>query len=502
MSRNQVTSLIDYMPNLLAYAMLYLWPLIMLGLFKKLSPDRALIWSFLGAFMFLPARVEIDLPLIPTLDKYTIPSLTALVICLTLVKQRIRILPPSTLASIFMIGYVLSPFATLLNNREPFIDGVVFLPGLSLRDAISASMGYAIVLIPFILGFNLLTTREARHNFLTAYMFAGLVYSIPVLLEIRLAPQFSYWVYGYYTELFGQQIRFGGFRPVVFMGHGLTVAFFMLMTVISTAILLRGSDSKTRVFYGFAFVYLLLVLIGCKTVGPLLFAALFLPVILFTGLKVKAWTLTFCALLVLIYPVLRSTDVIPTEELVAYAELIQEERAQSLEFRFQNENLLLNHAARKPVFGWGFWDRNRLWDPETGRGLTVTDGYWIIVIGVLGWTGYIFVFGLLTLPLFRLWRQRKTMGRDEHYMTYGTALLLAINLLELLPNSLIITMTWLLAGLLLASSFQKNKIETDVPATETTRDDDSLRPKHIRKPRGHRPDFTASPEKFQRHRRV
>ena len=71
-------------------------------------------------------------------------------------------------------------------------------------------------------------TTVGRHNFLTAYMIAGLIYSLPMLLEIRFAPQFSYWFYGYWIELFDQQIRFGGYRPVVFMGHGLVTAFFLM----------------------------------------------------------------------------------------------------------------------------------------------------------------------------------------------------------------------------------------------------------------------------------
>ena len=97
------------MPNLFAYAMLFIWPLVMIGLFKNMAPDRALIWSFLGAFMLLPSGVQIDLSLIPPLDKFTIPSLVALVLCLTMTNQRIRILPSSTIASIFMIGFILSP---------------------------------------------------------------------------------------------------------------------------------------------------------------------------------------------------------------------------------------------------------------------------------------------------------------------------------------------------------------------------------------------------------
>lgn len=491
------------MANLFAYAMLYIWPLVMIVLFRTMTPDRALIWSFLGAFLLLPTGVFINLPFVPRLDKFTIPSLTALILCLTMVNQRIRFLPSSIIASVFMIGFVLSPFATFLTNREPIIDGVVFLPGLSVRDAISFSMRYAIVLIPFILAFNLLATPQARRNFLNAYVIAGLIYSIPTLLEVRLAPQFSYWVYGFFPQLFAQQIRFGGFRPAVFMGHGLTLAFFTMLTVLSAAILWRGSNAKTRHFYGIAMLYLLVVLILCKSVGAILFAVLFLPIILFAGLKTRSWAIMICSVLVLTYPVLRSTDIIPTETLVGYAGLIQDERAQSLEFRFENETILLEHAALKPFFGWGFWDRNRLWDPETGRGLTVTDGYWVAIIGVLGWTGYICIFGLLTLPLFRLWRRRRKLKKtDDDYIIYGAALLLAVNLLELLPNSLINTMTWLAAGLLLASSLQTSKVESAEPAPDDSTDMPSKPVKHIRQPRGPRQKSHATAKPTQRKKRV
>jgi hypothetical protein len=471
------------MPNLIAYAMLLIWPLIMMGLFKSLTPDRALIWSFLGAFMVLPSGAGIDLPLIPSLDKFTIPSLVALVLCMTMLKQKIRLLPASTVASVLMIGYVLSPFATLLGNRAPLIYGDVFIPGMSIRDAISASISNTITLIPFVLAFNLLSTHQARFNFLTAYMIAGLIYSIPMLLEVRLSPQIGHWVYGFYSfgeERFLQQMRFGGFRPVVFMGHGLSTAFFTLMAVLSTAILWRASNAKNRTLYAFGAIYLLFILVMCKSAGVLVFAALFLPVIGLASRKLKGWAILVCTLFVLSYPVLRAADAVPTDAMVGYAAMIQEERAQSLQFRFDNEEVLLNHAANKPLFGWGSWGRNLVYDATTGENITITDGYWIIIIGVLGWTGYISVFGLLTLPLLRLWSRRGQPAADEHNLIYGTSLMLAVNLLELLPNASINTMTWLLAGLLLASSLQTSNAESEERAPESKNAKTRTRPQYAR----------------------
>ena len=57
---------------------------------------------------------------------------------------------------------------------------------------------------------------------------AGLLYSLFALVELRLSPRIHAWVYGYQqTEDFAQAIRFGGYRPMVFMQHGLELGLWM-----------------------------------------------------------------------------------------------------------------------------------------------------------------------------------------------------------------------------------------------------------------------------------
>jgi hypothetical protein len=133
---------------------------------------------------------------------------------------------------------------------------------------------------------------------------------------------------------------------------------------------------------------------------------------------------------------------------VALAERIDADRAQSLEFRLQNEDVLLVRAAEKPVFGWGTWGRNQIWS-ETGRLLTVTDGRWIILLGVGGWLLLLAEFGLLSLPVFMLWWQsrRSEVSVVPHVATL--AVIQAINLVDLLPNATLTPLTWLFAGALL-----------------------------------------------------
>jgi len=471
------------MPNFIAFGMLSIWPLVMVVLFKKLSPDRALIWSFLGALLLLPSGAEIDAPLIPALDKESIPSVTALVLCLTMIPQRIRFFPASRLVAILMIIFLISPLVTVLNNQEPVFWGPFVIPQLTVREVLSETLNHIIILIPFILAFNLLNTQQARKSFLTATMVAMLLYSVLMLIEIRLSPQLSTWLYGIGPEVFAQQIRFGGFRPVVFMGHGLVVAFFTLLAVTASAILWRASDSVMRTPYFFALCYLFVVLILSKTVGAILTAVVFLPFILFAGSRVKGWVVMATAIFVLAYPVLRSADLIPVDKLVGYAALIQEERAQSLEFRFDNEEMLLERAAMKPFTGWGFWGRNRILDVYTGMDLSVTDGYWVIVIGSLGWVGYVGVFGLLTTPLMRLWYRRgKAAALNDPHIVFGIGLLLAINLIDLIPNSTIRNVSWIMAGTLLAATLRSAKPVTN-PAPAGQIEPAAKPQRHTRKPR-------------------
>ncbi|WP_425084692.1 O-antigen ligase family protein [Ruegeria profundi] len=490
------------MPNTFAYLMLALWPIVMVVLFKKLPPARAFCISILAAHTILPTATYFDLPLVPTLDKKTVPSIFALLLCLTMFNQKIRFFPGSPIVSVLMIGYILSPFVTFASNLEPIFAGTLYFPGLTVRDAISESLKHVITLIPFVLGFNLLSTPDNKREFLALYMMTGLIYSIPILVEIRMSPQFNNWFYGFFPQLFAQQVRFGGFRPVVFIGHGLGVAFLILMSMLATAALLRGSSRKDSGNKFAILAYLSLILVLCKTVGAVLFAVLFAPIVLFARPKVQRWVMMVCAVFVLTYPVLRAADAIPVERLLSYASMIQAERAQSLGFRFENEEQLLERALEKPLTGWGYWNRNRNYDPETGRILTVPDGYWILIIGVLGWFGYICIFGLLTFPLLRLWAQRKECtGSADEFVTHGVAIMLSINLLELIPNATNNNLTWLMAGLLMAKITETVQEKNTQPTETRPELATGQHPKHVRKPRGEQKNSTAEYPEFHRRKR-
>jgi O-antigen ligase len=76
------------------------------------------------------------------------------------------------------------------------------------------------------------------------------------------------------------------------------------------------------------------------------------------------------------------------------------ERADSLKTRFTNEDALVNKAFDRPLFGWGGWGRNRVTD-RTGKDVSITDGWWVIVLGDRGLVGLVALGGLLLLPVAR-----------------------------------------------------------------------------------------------------
>ena len=130
-------------------------------------------------------------------------------------------------------------------------------------------------------------------------------------------------------------------------------------------------------------VWVFATLMLCKSLGALMIAIAFVPVALFCRPRVQLMIAACIVGIVMTYPILRGVNVIPVPEIINFVEDIDQSRAQSLAFRFRHEDLLLEHARERPVFGWGGWARNRVFD-EQGEDISVTDGTWVIQFGMEG----------------------------------------------------------------------------------------------------------------------
>lgn len=438
------------MPNAIAYLVLLTWPLVAMAIFRKLPIERAVIWSILAGYLLLPPRTAFDAPMIPPLDKFAIANLSAFLCATLLMKHKVALLPDSWVARALLLLFMASPVATVMTNADPIWFNVGGLPGLRLYDLISVGTNQLLTVLPFFLGRQLLGKPDAHREFLVALSLAGLAYSLPMLVEIRLSPQINVWIYGFFQHDFLQMMRQGGFRPIVFLSHGLMVAFFTLTALLAATALWRLEPTARRGPWMLATGYLAVMLVLCKTMAVLIYAAALMPVLMVCGTKTQVRLAAVLAAFAMLYPILRGADLVPVDAILEQVAAQSADRAQSLEYRLDNEEVLLARAQERPWFGWGLWGRNLIYDVTTGKSDSVTDGTWIIVIGIFGWAGYIAQFGLLTLALLLFsFRVRKSVPGTLSPYAGPMALILGVNMIDLLPNSSLTPITWLMAGAML-----------------------------------------------------
>ncbi len=345
--------------------------------------------------------------------------------------------------------YVFGPILTGFTNRDPVVIGSVVLPAMTLYSSISMAAEHAIMVMPFVLGAAMLGTERDHGAFLRLTTLAGLAYSLPTLVEVVKGPIFGALVYGLNPGVFyAQQMRDGGFRAMVFLGHGLLVSAFLGMAILAAVGMWR---SKYRVM-GFAALpcagYLFIVLVLNKSTGALLLTLLLAPLLALLPTRRFLRVALIVALMIVTYPILRANGLIPVDKIESMFAGYSEERAGSLDFRLRNEDILLNRWHERPFFGWGSDGRNRVFvvtDWGTTQDVTITDGTWIIELGTDGWLGYLSLFGLLCYPFLHLARARRQVIAPA---TAAAAAMLLFNLLDLIPNSSLRPLTFLLAGAL------------------------------------------------------
>jgi hypothetical protein len=431
------------MANNLAYLALIAWPLISVFLYRRFDPITATFCTIVGGLLILPVRVEIDFPLIPPLDKSSISVLSAF-FCLRFIhKKGIRLLPITQAEKFLTILFIIIPIITVSNNQETIIsiEGAIKY-GLTYGDAVSAISKNYILLMPFIIGIFIVRTYEDQVLIFKLATIAGLIYSLPILFEVRMSPQLHTWVYGFFPHDFAQQKRYGGFRPVVFLGHGLDVAMFITITVGTAASIWR-EKLKIKNFPNAAIVvFLLIILMLCKSVGPFLYGLFLLIAIRLFRYKTLIRGSVVIASLFLLYPLLSLGDLFPHQFLLNLAGSIDPDRAQSLQTRFTNEAELLEHAYQKIYFGWGGWGRNRLDN-------SITDGAWIIMVGEYGLLGFGAIAGLGWLAIWRGYKSIRFLPTPQmKNLMASHALIISIILIDQILNTPSNIWTWFLIGAL------------------------------------------------------
>jgi hypothetical protein len=257
------------------------------------------------------------------------------------------------------------------------------------------------------------------------------------------------WIYGYSPSDFIQGVRDGGYRPMAFMGHGLTTAFYLMMSVVAGATLWKIGNVKDKKVFAAESAFLGTVLVLAKSLASIVYTTVLVPLVLFFSPRFQVRVAQLFVVVALVYPMLRSIDVFPAQLITSAAGLVSNERAESINFRFTNEEELLKRASERWLFGWGRFGRSRIYDPETGKDLSVTDGRWVITLGQFGMVGFLAEFGIFLLIIFKAASAlRVSRTKEEAVLLSALALLLSVTVVNLLPNAALFPWTLLIAGAL------------------------------------------------------
>jgi hypothetical protein len=427
------------------------WPLVTAMLFA-MSKDRnrAVLVALLGGHLFLPSSFSIALPGLPDIDREAVTILSIAAMLLVTKGGFGKFLPTRLLPVILIVTSLVAPVLTVLTNNDPISVPGRILPGLSIYDSLTPVFTSGLALLIFMTGFNHFRNESEHRKILWLIVIAGFVYSAVVLFEARVSPQLHFWVYRFYPQDFIQAVRGDGFRPHGFLRGGLHLSFFMFLVLMAAIALWRDGRAQTatmsrRRMPGVLIPYFAFILFVCKSLGAILFGITMAPVAALLRARFHVRIAFALALFAVLYPQLRGLHLVPTQQIVDLAAVISPARAASLQFRFDNEDQLLAHASDRLLFGWGSFSRNRVFN-EDGRDISITDGLWIIRIGSFGWVGFIAFFGLMAYPILQLWRQARRL--QPGFVTSVLALMLAVNMIELLPNSTTLPLIWLVAGAL------------------------------------------------------
>lgn len=375
-----------------AQFVLLIWPFIVCYLFIRYSPQRAVIFSFITAWLFLPHRTAFMFSGLPDYERISATCYSIFLATFIFDSQRFQSFKFGWL-DIPMLIWCLCPFPSSLAN------------GLGAYDGFSQTLTQIVTWgFPYYLGRIYLNNLTGLRQMALA-MFAGGVIYIPLcLIEVRISPQLHNMAYGYHPRAaFSQNIRYGGFRPTVFMAHGLEVGVWMLAACLIGVWLWRSGVLKQ--FWNMPIMPVLMVLVATfilvKSTGAWGLFAIGL-MIMFSAKWLRSGFLLWIVLAgIVIYLVLGVTGSFHGEGVVSFiTNNFSAERAQSLEFRFDNEEILGERAREQMIWGWGGWGRNRVFEYNWAGELedvSVTDSLWIIAFGTRGIVG---LFGLIGTFLF------------------------------------------------------------------------------------------------------
>jgi hypothetical protein len=426
---------------------LYGFPLVALVLFVLLGARRAVAVAHVAGWAFLPVAT-IDLPALDY-DKAAAIGIGCALGVLLFDLPRLLALRPQ-LTDLAVLATVAAPMASSLAN------------GLGAYDGLVNALGRVFLWgLPYLFGRLYFADRDGLVELARAFVWGGLVYVPLCLWELRMSPQLHAQVYGYYAHASGftQVVRFGGWRPTVFMHHGLMLGLWMASATVVAAGLALLPRTREQRFLGLralhAALLLLAVTVLCKSSASIAWAVAGCA-LLWLGRRANVRPLAVAlAVLPLVYVVVRTADLWSGAELVELVELAgAPDRAESLDYRFEAERLLADKALEQPLFGWGGYMRGFVPWERSVSGFVVPDGLWTLYFNMNGLLGLGGLLGMLLAPLWAALRSAPGPAWCRAALAPRAALGLVVALfaVDCLLNAMVVPLVLVAAGAVCGSA--------------------------------------------------
>ncbi len=362
---------------------LFGWIPVSLLMFAFLPPRKAVIYSIMFGWLFLPVA-GYPIPGLPDFTRSTATSLGAL-LGVALFDPRRFTVYRFRWFDLPAIGWVLVPLPSALSN------GMGFYPGFAALYSLFVMWG-----IPWFLGRIYFTDLSTLKELALAFVLGGLVYTPFCWYEMRMSPHLHTFTYGFHQHSFSQTRRGSGWRPTVFLQHGLAVSLWMATSALAAAGLARWS--RTRRILGapkwIPIILLSATTILCRSGGASALLLLGLLCLLRQSIRWHSLAVLALTAYVAFHIIARSAGILHASSLTDLTSLVfSNERVGSLSVRLQQEETLLKRAGQQLILGWGPSGAYRV--DEFGNDLVdATDGAWIIVFGKFGMVGLIAFLGM------------------------------------------------------------------------------------------------------------
>ncbi|MEN8140593.1 MAG: hypothetical protein ABFR97_05145 [Thermodesulfobacteriota bacterium] len=368
---------------------LFGWLPLAIVFFVLMPARRAALATVVGGVLLLP-MAQYDLPGLPEYSKVTAMALGLLIGGLLSGKMAKAEIEWSRYDLPMLLWCFVSPMATSLTNGLGYYDGFAGI----LSTCLQWGVFYWVGRLYFSDGASL-------RDICLAIVIGGLIYVPLCLFELRMSPQLSRNIYGFFPHSFVQHVRYGAYRPIVFMQHGLMVSFWMAMAATVAFWLWR--DRALSHLRGLpmplAIVALAVTAIFCRSANAWFFLVVGLGSYYYWRSCNSVRFLRWAIFLIPLYIVARAFNIVSFENVQAVAGMIFDaDRVASLAFRLIQEDLFSAKALEQPLFGWGEWGRGWPVDPDTGELVVqAVDALWTIVLSVKGFVGLCSLFAAMLM---------------------------------------------------------------------------------------------------------